>query len=153
MGYCVGMCGDGANDCGALKAAHVGVSLSEADASVAAPFTSSVQSIACVLDLLKEGRCALVTSFSCFKFMAMYSFIEFASVCILYFYGLNLGDWQFLYVDLFVILSIAATMGKTGGRCFSVCVCVYLLLLLLLFISDTTTIRDASFLFMFFRAI
>jgi P-type E1-E2 ATPase len=36
----VSMVGDGANDCGALKAAHVGISLSEAEASVAAPFTS-----------------------------------------------------------------------------------------------------------------
>ena len=34
------MVGDGANDCGALKSAHVGISLSEAEASVAAPFTS-----------------------------------------------------------------------------------------------------------------
>lgn len=34
------MVGDGCNDCGALRAADTGVSLSMADASVAAPFTS-----------------------------------------------------------------------------------------------------------------
>ena len=58
------MCGDGANDCGALKAAHVGISLSEAEASIAAPFTSRIPDISCVLNLIKEGRCSLVTSFS-----------------------------------------------------------------------------------------
>ena len=34
------MVGDGCNDCGALRTADAGISLSMADASVAAPFTS-----------------------------------------------------------------------------------------------------------------
>ncbi len=56
------MCGDGANDCGALKVADVGISLSTEEASIAAPFTSSVPDISCVIEVLKEGKCALVTS-------------------------------------------------------------------------------------------
>jgi len=71
LGYTVLMCGDGANDCAALKAADVGISLSEAEASVAAPFTSSIPDISCVIEVIKEGRAALATSFSCFKYMCV----------------------------------------------------------------------------------
>lgn len=42
IGKMVGMCGDGANDCAALKQADAGISLSEAEASIAAPFTSKI---------------------------------------------------------------------------------------------------------------
>ncbi|KAJ1915835.1 hypothetical protein IWQ60_008310, partial [Tieghemiomyces parasiticus] len=111
--YCVGFCGDGANDCGALKAADVGLSLSEAEASVAAPFTSQSTDIDCVLDLIKEGRCALTTSFSCFKYMALYSIIQFVTVSLLYRYGGGLGDFQFLFIDLFIIIPIAVFMGNS----------------------------------------
>lgn len=113
IGYCVGFCGDGANDCGALKAADVGISLSEAEASVAAPFTSRTNDIGCVVSVIKEGRAALVTSFSCFKFMALYSIIQFTTVSFLYAFASNLGDFQFLYIDLALILPIAVFMGRT----------------------------------------
>lgn len=69
LGNTVAFCGDGANDCGALKAADVGLSLSEAEASVAAPFTSQTPDISCMIEVIREGRAALVTSFSCFKYM------------------------------------------------------------------------------------
>lgn len=114
LDYCCGFCGDGANDCGALKAADVGISLSDAEASVAAPFTSRIFDISCVPKLIKEGRAALVTSFCCFKYMSLYSAIQFTSVSFLYTSASNLGDFQFLFIDLALILPIAIFMGWTG---------------------------------------
>ncbi|PYH72443.1 putative P-type ATPase [Aspergillus vadensis CBS 113365] len=113
LDYCCGFCGDGANDCGALKAADVGVSLSDAEASVAAPFTSRRFDISCVPTLIREGRGALVTSFCCFKYMSLYSAIQFSTVSFLYASASNLGDFQFLYIDLCLILPIAIFMGWT----------------------------------------
>jgi len=114
LDYTAGFCGDGANDCGALKAADVGISLSEAEASVAAPFTSRVFDISCVPEVIREGRAALVTSFSCFKYMSLYSAIQFTSVSFLYATASNLGDFQFLFIDLLLILPIAIFMGWSG---------------------------------------
>uniref|UniRef100_A0A670J3W8 Cation-transporting ATPase n=1 Tax=Podarcis muralis TaxID=64176 RepID=A0A670J3W8_PODMU len=111
MDYYVGMCGDGANDCGALKRAHAGISLSELEASVASPFTSKTPNISCVPDLVREGRAALVTSFCVFKFMALYSIIQYLSVLLLYSIQGNLGDVQYLFIDVAIIMSLAFTMS------------------------------------------
>ena len=56
----------------------------QAEASIAAPFTSSTPNIAPLVTLMREGRAALVTSVSCFKFMALYSVIQFVTVLRLY---------------------------------------------------------------------
>uniref|UniRef100_A0A8C7EYV6 Polyamine-transporting ATPase 13A3 n=1 Tax=Oncorhynchus kisutch TaxID=8019 RepID=A0A8C7EYV6_ONCKI len=104
--YFVGMCGDGANDCGALKRAHGGISLSELEASVASPFTSRTPNISCVPSLIREGRAALITSFCVFKFMALYSIIQYISVTLLY--SVN---FQFLFIDIAIILLVVFTMS------------------------------------------
>uniref|UniRef100_A0AAQ5YUG8 Cation-transporting P-type ATPase N-terminal domain-containing protein n=1 Tax=Amphiprion ocellaris TaxID=80972 RepID=A0AAQ5YUG8_AMPOC len=112
LNYRVGMCGDGANDCGALRASDVGVSLSEAEASVASPFTSKTENISCVPLLIREGRCSLVTSFSLFRYMAMYSLIQYCSVLILYTLKTSVADLQYLFCDLLLVTVLAIVMGK-----------------------------------------
>ena len=105
--FTVLMCGDGANDCGALKVADVGISLSTEEASIAAPFTSRTPDISCVIEVLKEGKCALVTSFQTFKYILLYSLIQFISVTLLILIGSYLGDWEFMASDLFLITPLA----------------------------------------------
>jgi len=107
------MCGDGANDCGALKTADVGISLSEAEASVASPFTSAQADISCVPKVIKEGRAALVTAFGLFKYMVLYSMTQFFSTEVLYTYGTRLTDFEFLFIDGFLTLFTAFFFGQT----------------------------------------
>ena len=57
------MVGDGANDCGALKQANIGLSLSETEASIAAPFTARDLNVSSIITLIKESRAGLVSAF------------------------------------------------------------------------------------------
>ncbi|ESO01370.1 hypothetical protein HELRODRAFT_112766 [Helobdella robusta] len=113
IGYTVCMCGDGANDCTALKSAHIGVSLSQFEASVAATFTYNDMDVSCVPAIIKEGKGSLVTSFGMFNFMALYSIIQYSSFIILLAWMKKLEDGMFLFIDLFLVTSLTFTMGRT----------------------------------------
>uniref|UniRef100_G3TGK7 Cation-transporting ATPase n=1 Tax=Loxodonta africana TaxID=9785 RepID=G3TGK7_LOXAF len=113
LNYYVGMCGDGANDCGALKMAHAGISLSEQEASVASPFTSKTANIKCVPHLIKEGRAALVSSFGVFKYLTMYGIIQFIATLLLYWQLQLFGNYQYLMQDVAITLMVCLTMSST----------------------------------------
>ncbi|KAM9225112.1 LOW QUALITY PROTEIN: putative cation-transporting ATPase 13A5 [Dugong dugon] len=113
LNYYVGMCGDGANDCGALKMAHAGISLSEQEASVASPFTSKTANIECVPHLIKEGRAALVSSFGVFKYLTMYGIIQFIGTSLLYWQLQLFGNYQYLMQDVAITLMVCLTMSST----------------------------------------
>ncbi|KAK1929195.1 putative cation-transporting ATPase 13A3 [Phytophthora citrophthora] len=119
-GLIVGMCGDGTNDCGALKAAHVGLALSSAEASIVAPFTSKAKAISDVPVLLREGRCALTTSFQSFKFMCLYPIIQLGMVVVLAHVGAEAGSEliltnnQYVWDDMPIVLGLSIAMLYTG---------------------------------------
>lgn len=52
--------------------------------SIAAPFATGIHHIGAVSIILAEGRCALMTSVTMFKYMFLYGIIQFVSVLILY---------------------------------------------------------------------
>ena len=112
-GFQVLMCGDGANDCGALKAADVGVSLSQEEASIAAPFTSTNPDISCIIDVLNQGKCALVTSVEIFKYMIAFSLTEFVSMAIMMISDTFLFEFQSIVIDCFITLPLCTFLPMT----------------------------------------
>merc|ERR1719195_1524042 len=114
LGRQVIMCGDGCNDCGALKTAHAGISLSTAEASVAAPFTSRIVNIGCVPTVIKEGRASLVSAFASFKFGVAFCFTQLISVLMVFYIGTEPSDNQYLVADIGLAAIPILLIGNTA---------------------------------------
>ena len=114
-GFQVLMCGDGANDCGALKAADVGISLSQEEASIAAPFTSTESDISCIINVLNQGKCALITSVEIFKYMIVFSLTEYFSMILMLIRNTFLSDFEGLWIDLIITLPLSTLLPLTDA--------------------------------------
>eukprot|EP00475_Leptophrys_vorax_P016808 TRINITY_DN23323_c0_g1_i2.p1 TRINITY_DN23323_c0_g1~~TRINITY_DN23323_c0_g1_i2.p1 ORF type:complete len:500 (+),score=108.09 TRINITY_DN23323_c0_g1_i2:40-1500(+) len=111
QGASVGFCGDGANDCFSLKAADVGLSLSDTETSLAAPFSTPRYEVDCACDLLREGKASMISIVGAFKFVILYSIIQFTSTIMLFLEN-AFGDFHYLFIDLFLIIPMCFCMTQ-----------------------------------------
>ena len=117
-GHITLMSGDGGNDCGALKAAHVGVALSDAEASIVAPFTSLEKDIGDVLEVIREGRCALGSALASYKFVILYGQILTINQLIAAYFNITFAEWGWVFMDgvWTIILSFSLPLARAAKK-------------------------------------
>lgn len=101
----------------ALQEDQEGPTFRLGDASVAAPFSSRISTIECVCNIIRQGRCTLVTTIQMYKILAVNSLISAYSLSVLHLQGIRYGDFQatitgLLLASCFLFLTKAQPIKK-----------------------------------------
>jgi len=110
----VAMVGDGANDCAALKTADIGISFTQADASFAAPFTSTDLSISCIEKVLLEGRACLMALVEVFIYTECFNFILIVANVILIHNLSHTNDFQDIIYVFVITIPLTISFGLSA---------------------------------------
>lgn len=107
----VGMVGDGGNDCGALRAADVGLALSDSEASLVSPFSTQRKDLQTVVDILATGRGTLMTNIATFQWYIVYGIAyPFFKMSSFFTTGGFATEFQIVFMDLFCGMFMVAAM-------------------------------------------
>ncbi|KAK8898839.1 hypothetical protein M9Y10_001131 [Tritrichomonas musculus] len=123
------MCGDGTNDVGALKQAHVGVGVIENSidvqmdddeyhpklgaVSIAAPFVAKKGTISACIDLIRFGRATLSSTIDLFKQLSLNCMISAFTMSVLFVENVKFGDQQMTSFAVGIsVASMAITWAK-----------------------------------------
>eukprot|EP00051_Salpingoeca_urceolata_P028599 m.487572 g.487572 ORF g.487572 m.487572 type:complete len:1322 (-) comp25148_c0_seq1:70-4035(-) len=90
------------------------------DASIASPFTSKLPSIAATIEVIRQGRCTLVTTLQMYQILALNCLIASYSLSVLYLDGVKYGDRQMtahgmLMTISYLSISRAAPLQKMSS--------------------------------------
>jgi len=113
----VAMCGDGANDCGAILCSDVGCSLNfKENSNITSHFYSKGDSIACVETILKTGRACLENSKIIAKFLIVYSINQLFAKVIMFMISEDFTNYQYYYLDIFYSLIFCLIISMTSSK-------------------------------------
>ena len=113
IGYETCMVGDGSNDNEALAEADIGISLNNRESGLSSPFHG--KDITTVPRLLNEGRTASAQLLKIFESTGCGSVLGLFTETFLYSMLMELGEADWIYIDLFLLMSIDLVLGYTDG--------------------------------------